>query len=476
MAFPNSPDFFITFYGAQLAGAIPVPLFPSSSGERLLSVARLSGAVAIVLPARSPLAAEIGPVASAQGTHILDVERDSVDTAPQHLPPTSPEDIAYIQYTSGSTGSPKGVQLSHANLVTNVLQMIQGMEITSRDVFVSWLPAFHDMGLILMTMVPFYLGARLVLMRTDLRRPARWLDVMAEHRATFTAAPDFAYRMCLRYIREHARYDLRSLRVALNAAEPVRPRTVQDFETAFGLRNVMTAGYGLAEATVGVSMSAAGGGIHADAEGHVSVGRPFPGVEVGILRKGELARPLEVGEVVIRSPGNTRGYFGNPADSERLFWGDGFLRTGDLGYVDSRGELTIVGRIKDVINSAGRTLAPQDIEEVVECVPGVRFSAAVGIDAGDFEGEQVWVVAEIRPQDLRSRDEQEGASIAVTDRLYRVLGSRPARVLLARPGTIPRTANGKLQRALLRQQIQDGGLFRGGQVVFPSPEPELGTL
>jgi len=192
------------------------------------------------------------------------------------------------------------------------------------------------------------------------------------------------------------------------------------------------------------------------------------------LRDGVLAGAREVGEVVIRSPGNTRGYFGNPVDTERLFWGDGFLRTGDLGYVDVGGELTIVGRIKYVINSAGRTLAPQDIEEVVELVHGVRFSAAVGIDAGDFGGEQVWVVAEIRPQDLCGRDEQEGASIAVTDRLHRVFGSRPARVLLARPGTIPRTANGKLQRGLLRQQILDGAFFRGGQVVFPSREQEPG--
>jgi acyl-CoA synthetase (AMP-forming)/AMP-acid ligase II len=400
------------------------------------------------------------------------VERDSLEPPHPPFPDPCPEDLAYIQYTSGSTGNPKGVQLSHANLVTNVAQLVAGMEITSADVFVSWLPAFHDMGLVLMTMVPFYLGCRLVLLPTDLRRPGRWLEAIAAHGGTFTAAPDFAYRMCVRYLRDTPAYDLRSLRVALNAAEPVRASTAREFESAFRLRDVMTSGYGLAEATVGVSMSRPGAGLSVDPSGRVSVGRPFPGVDVAIVRDTVLAEPGLVGEVVVRSPANTRGYFGNAEETGRLFWRDGFLRTGDLGYLDTAGNLTFAGRIKEVINTAGRTLAPQEIEEIVDVVPGLRLCAAVGLERGGFEGEQVWIVAEVRPQDLPGPEEQERASIGITDRLHSVLGFRPARVLLVRPGTIPRTPNGKVQRALLRQQIQDGTLARSGLVLFPGAAGE----
>src|SRR5262249_36348441 len=233
----------------------------------------------------------------------------------------------------------------------------EAMKSTAEDVFVSWLPAYHDMGLVFMTLVPVYVGARLVLLRTELGRPERWLEAVAAHRGTLVAAPDFAYRMCLRYVRRPERFDLRSLRLALNASETVRASTVAGFESAFGLRKVVTAGYGLAEATVGVSPSPAGEGVTVDAEGRVSVGHPLPGIDVGILREGVLAGAGEVGEVVVRSPANMAGYLGSPAETGDLFWGDGFLRTGDLGALDASGNLTITGRIKEVIKSGGRTLA-----------------------------------------------------------------------------------------------------------------------
>jgi acyl-CoA synthetase (AMP-forming)/AMP-acid ligase II len=467
-ALPNGPEFFAAFYGAQRAGAVPVPVFPSLSGERVLRIAQLCEARAVVVPADAPCAAEVEAGASAAGREALDVVRDGMEPAGVRFPEPRPEDVGYIQYTSGSTGSPKGVQLSHGNLLANVGQLAAGMEVTPDDVYVSWLPAFHDMGLVVMTMVPFCVGARLVLLRTDLRRPARWLEAIARYRGTFTAAPDFAYRMCLRYVRDHARYDLRSLRVAMNAAEPVRLATVREFEAAFGLRGVMTAGYGMAEATVGVSMSAPGRGITFDAHGHASVGPPFPGVEAAILGDGALAAPGEMGEILVRGPAVTRGYFGNPAETARLFWRDGYLRTGDRGYLDRNGHLTVAGRIKETIKLAGRTLSPREIEEIVEQVPGVRSAVAIGVDSEGAEGEQVWVIGEIRPQDLPGEGERERAAIAVTERLHRVLGLRPARVVLTRPGTIPRTANGKVQRTLLREGVADGALARSGRVVFPS--------
>ena len=184
-------------------------------------------------------------------------------------------------------------------------------------------------------MVPFYLGAQTHLLPTDLRDVRPWLATIQAHKATFTAAPDFAYRLVLSRVPANE-YDLTSLRVALNAAEPVRAITIREFEKRFGLKNVMTAGYGLAEATVGVSMSKAGESPKVDERGIVSVGKPFPEVEVKIVD----------GEIFIKSSANCKGYFNNPNETRELFRED-FVVSGDLGYLDEDGELYITGAQKE---------------------------------------------------------------------------------------------------------------------------------
>ncbi len=379
------------------------------------------------------------------------------------FPTIQPDDIAFLQYTSGSTGNPKGVMFTHANLLTNVRQMIAGMEITEQDIFVSWLPVYHDMGLILKTMVPFYLAAETHLLPTNLRDVRLWLETIQLHKATFTAAPDFAYRLVLSRIQENE-YDLSSLRVALNAAEPVRASTIHEFENRFGLRNVMTAGYGLAEATVGVSMSKPGQPPKVDERGIVSVGKPFPGIEVKIVEQGETFSPRQIGEIFIKSPANCKGYYNNPEATENLFQ-DNFVVSGDLGFLDEEGNLYIAGRRKNIIKHLGQTIVGQELEEIVDDMPGVRFSAAVGIDRGRLEGEQVYLFAVMRNQG--SPETWEELTLQIVEAVHARLGIRPARVVFLNTHGIPRTHNGKIQHVLLREQYLSGQLKDDGLILYP---------
>jgi len=457
IALPNGVDFFFAFYGIQLAGGIAVPVFPDSSFERIASLAKICSARLVVMQSR---------VIGLEGVQTITIA-ESRDTPIQNeFPEIHPNDVAFIQYTSGSTGNPKGVQLTHANLLTNMRQMITGMQISALDIFVSWLPVYHDMGLILKTMIPFYLAAQVHLLPADLKSIKTWLKTIQDQRATFTAAPDFAYRLCLRYLNTLGKYDLTSLRVALNAAEPVRAATITDFERAFELVNIMVAGYGLAEATVGVSMWTPQTAARVDERGLVSVGRPFPGVSLLILKDGKAARAGEIGEIMVKSTANTIGYLNNSKETEELFWKDGYFHSGDLGYLDDEGFLFIVGRQKNTIKHAGETIAPQEIEETIDTITPVRYSAAVGIDRGRLEGEQAYIFAELR-QDAITDEQGYELSIQIVQAIHDRLGFHPGRVLLVKPRTIPKTYNGKIMHTHLRQLYLDGSLKEQGSILYP---------
>ena len=385
----------------------------------------------------------------------------------ESFPSVEPEQDALVQYTSGSTGNPKGVRISHANLLTNMVQLIQGMRITPRDVFVSWLPVYHDMGLILMTLVPIFLAAPLFLLPVQLSDVHAWLDAMIRRKGTITAAPDFAYRLLLRHIKRPEEGCLSCLRVALNAAEPVRMDTIRQFESAFGLKNVMVPGYGLAEATVGVSTWPPGTPVRVDERGFLSVGPPFIGVEIAIFDNGIRQGLGQVGTIAVKSTANTVGYLNNPEETKALFLGGGFLDTGDLGYLDADGNLFVTGRRKDIILRAGQTIAPGEIEEIVDQSEDVRFSAAVGIDRGGPEGEQVYVFAEVRKPEAHTQNSLEETVLALVQAINRRMGFRPGRVYLVKPGAIPRTHNGKLKRLQLKQAHLSGELKSRGDILFP---------
>lgn len=467
---PNGPEFFFGFYGAVLCGAVPAPIFPGSGPRRVLQFAELCGASAICS------ATELEELT----TSLVDASRrattPAIVTIGEALNGSSPklevsadrEDVAFLQYTSGSTGNPKGVQLTHSCLLTNAQQMIDGMEITPDEVFVSWLPAHHDMGLILKTIVPFVLAARLVMLPTTLTRIAAWPEAISRYGGTFTAAPDFAWRLLTRFIRDPGRYDLSSLRVALNAAEPVRESTIERFEQAFGLDTVMVPGYGLAEATVGVSMQKPGTRFTVDRRGFVSIGRLFPEIEIEIVgENGSVCGADEVGELVVSSPANTLGYFRNDRATRELFWRPGWVRTGDLGYRCANGNLFLVSRKKNIIIQGGRNLAPQELEEVVDELGFARRSAAVGIDRGGSEGEQAYLFVELRRSSPPEEDVLEDMACEVVEALFDQIGIRPARVLLLRPRAIPMTANGKTRYTDLREHYLEGRLQSEDLLLYP---------
>ncbi len=472
IAIPNSSDFFYAFYGAQRAGGIAVPVFPGSGVNRIIKLADLCAASFIVISHTFPeeRLVELKRLEKERNILVLFVEAGSDYRGHGLFPEILADDAAFIQFTSGSTGNPKGVLLTHKNLLINMEQMIAGMQINEEDFFVSWLPVFHDMGLILMTMVPFYLAAGLILLPSGLNYIKGWLRAIEEHRATFTAAPDFAYRLCLIYITDPGNYNLSSLRVALNAAEPVRFSTIKRFEERFNLEHVMLPAYGLAESCVGVCSWYPGREVKVDERGFVSVGFPFPGIEMEISRDNKRAKQGEIGEILVKSPANTIGYFRNPQASKELFAGRGYLRTGDLGYFDSAGDYFIVGRKKNIIIQGGHNIAAREVEEVVDGLPFVRRSAAVGIDRGSAEGEQVYVFIEVRLKKSLLQDEQglRDLVVDVVQTFLNVFGFRPGRVYLMKPRAIPMTYNGKIKYPLLKEQYLDGSLKEKGLILFPA--------
>ena len=494
---PTGLDYLATFLAVQMAGAIPVPIYPPARPSQLEDhVRRHAG---ILANARARTLVTFGPAlgvsrlltAQVPGLDsVLDVAGLGKAGRLRERPALDESSTAFLQYTSGSTGSPKGVVLSHGDVIASLKAMAVALGATPRDVFVSWLPLYHDMGLIGAWMGSLYYGFPLVLMSPldFLARPARWLEAIHRHRGTLSGGPNFAYELCVRRIEPEQMdgLDLSSWRLAFNGAEPVSPDTMDRFTAKFvpcGLPgNAMTPVYGLAEATLGVAFTPIGRGPRVDvvdaeamarrgraaplpggtaerARRFVSCGPPIPGFEVRIVddRGTELEERAE-GAVEFRGPSTTSGYFRNPAASRALFDGD-WLRSGDRGYV-AGGELYVTGRDKDLIVRAGRNLYPYDLEAAVGGVDGVRKGCvAVFASADPAAGtERLVVVAETREEDPERR---RGIEEAITRAAAAQIGSGPDEVVLAPPHSVLKTSSGKIRRVAVRELFESGALGRG---------------
>lgn len=392
-------------------------------------------------------------------------------------PRVDPAGLAILQFTSGSTAAPKGVMMPHSGICANLDDVLGVCGITPEDIFVSWLPLYHDMGLIGLLGASMTIGAEAVLAPPNefLSRPAGWAEWIASYRGTVTASPNFGYALAARAMRRLDGIDLSSLRMAFNGAEQVDPRVVEAYLEAgarLGLSpRSMFPGYGLAEATLAVSVPEPGSGLRTDtvnaralenervarpsrganARRLVRLGAPLPRMRVRIVdpATGHERPERGVGEIEIAGPSVTPGYYRRPDVTAEAFH-DGWLRTGDLGYM-AEGDLVVCGRIKDLIIVGGRNVHPQDVEWAVGEVAGVRAGnvAAFGVERRPGH-ERVVVVAE-------TRGEADAAlRLAVADRVRGAVGLSPADVVLVPPGTLPKTSSGKLQRSLTRQRYLAG--------------------
>jgi len=488
---PTSRDYLFSFFGILLAGAVPVPIYPPLRPSQLED--HLRRHAGILANAESVL---LITMEKAQGVARLlksqvDVLREvatPAELAAQGTVFTRPavrsEDIAFLQYTSGSTGAPKGVILTHANLLANIRAMGAAVRADSTDVFVSWLPLYHDMGLIGAWLGSLYFGMPLVLMSplAFLSRPRRWLWSIHRHGGTLTAAPNFAFELCLSRLHGHdiEGLDLSSLRLAFNGAEPVSPNTLRRFTerfAAYGLRREALAPvYGLAEAAVGLAFPPPERGMLIDrirrdtftASGEavpaadtdpnflefVACGQPLPGYQVRIVDVAGRELPeRHEGRLQFQGPSATQGYLHNVEATRRLIYGV-WRDSGDRAYV-AGGDVYLTGRVKDVIIRGGRNIYPYEVEEAVGNIDGVRKGCVAVFGSTDAVAgtERVIVVAET--------DEPQGAGLEALQSMVQsvaadVLGMPPDEVLLAPPRTVLKTSSGKIRRAAVRELFEAG--------------------
>jgi acyl-CoA synthetase (AMP-forming)/AMP-acid ligase II len=456
---PTCEEFFFAFFGALALGAVPVPLYPTLTPELKARIFRNCEARAVVTIDWFRADIEAARAEAPELRHRL--APDELDGGPALPAPREgrEEDVCFLQYTSGSTSAPRGVVLSHGNVMATVRMMVEAVGVTAEDRIVSWLPLYHDMGLIGIAFGTLYTGAGLVLLPPDLRNPRTWLEAITRHRAGFTVSPDFGYRNCVRHVHDTTGLDLSSLRMAMSGAEPVRLSTIRTFQERFRVGDIFAPAYGLAEATLAVALWPHGQPVRTDPSGSVlSVGRPCRGVRVEIAGASGSGRaaPGEIGEILVRSPGVMLGYYRDP-EATACALRDGWLHTGDLGFLDAEGYLYVTGRLKDVIIIRGQNVIPGDVEEVVDHLPGIRYSAAVGIEDERTGTQRLHVVAEVRGEAPTAED-LAGIARAITLAVRRRSGVRPARVLLVRAHTIPKTSSGKIQHAALAAMVAGGQL------------------
>ena len=492
---PTCEDFFSSFLGVMLAGGIAVPVYPPARPNQLEAYIQRQSRILKNAQVRFLISFDrVQAVASVLGGQLPSLQ-ETVSAAAladrgrnARAPEVEPAEICFIQYTSGSTGDPKGVTLTHANVLANIRGIGFAVEVRPTDAVVSWLPLYHDMGLIGSWLFSLYYGLPItVLSPLDfLVRPERWLWALSDSAGSLCPAPNFAFELCVRKVTDLAMddVDLSPWRVAINAGEPVLPATLRRFTErfrpwGFDERSLMPF-YGLAESSVALTYppfwrgpvvdtidrtayETEGRAVPTSARGSSSAlefvanGRPLPGHEVKVVAgDGAILPDRTRGRVLFRGPSRTNGYFRNPEATAEVLDDDGWIDSGDLGYV-VEDELYVTGRLKDCIIKGGRNIIPQDVEMASWEADGVRKGcvAAFGcIDPGSGT-EKLVVVAETRVSDAAAR---RRIQTSVTEAVAGSVGVPPDDVVLVSAGTVPKTSSGKIQRSAIRSSYESGSL------------------
>ena len=492
LVLPEVGHFVQAFFGVAAAGLVPVPLFPPAQASDLPTFRRQTRHLIAASRASAVLTTtDVAPLLGTDdGVELPFAKVLTLDALPADSPLDRPvavsaHDVALIQFTSGSTAAPKGVMLTHEGLYANVSSIAgpEGLDLSADDFGVSWLPLYHDMGLIGMLLTPVFVQADSVVMSPVLflKRPSAWLSAISTYRATVSFAPSFAYELCLRRVKRSQidALDLSSWRIAGCGAEPVRIETLRAFAEQFapaGFRaSSFRPSYGLAEHTLAVSFSTRGLRVDTIDAGHfigesravpvngtlpgpaikiASCGRPFSDHTVRIVdEEGRTLQERQVGRIVARGPSVMAGYFEDPEATDETLH-EGWLQTGDVGYL-ADGELYVCGRTKDLIIRNGRKYHPPDLESAIATVDGLRPSGVVVFAINRVEeADEVVAVLEAR-QSSTSSDLVDH----VRRRVRETSGLELDRVVVAPPGTIPRTTSGKVRRSETRERLQAGTLM-----------------
>jgi len=505
LVFPPGLEFMVAFFGCLIAGIIAVPMMmPRRNSARDSSAAILANCEPVIALTTSAFAlrGDLKARFEREGLQWLAVDLDADGPHDTGMKLPASDDIAFLQYTSGSTSDPKGVAVSHANLLANLEMIRLSLGNTGRSTYVNWVPLYHDMGLILNALQAFYVGAPCVLMAPNgfMQRPLNWLRAIHTYQAEVACSPNFGYDLCVsRYRPEQMEgVDLSTWKIALNGAEPVRAETIAKFIETFaphGFRErAVFPAYGMAEATLLISGGRRGAGhvtrivsqsalqVHhvaspaedADAQTLVGCGRALEGERIAIVDPDHRRRlpATEVGEIWVNGPNVAHRYFRNEAATAsalhaRIDGEDGvsWLRTGDLGFLDDAGELFVTGRIKELIIIRGINHYPQDIEQTVQRLhPSLRQNGGAAFSVPDEHGEETLAIVQEIERTERHRIDAEELKGLIREGLTDQHELFARHIELIRPGALPKTTSGKIQRSLARK------LWLGGRLdVLGSP-------